>query len=435
MRLIFHIPPITGVSLIVWIIFGLLVGLCASFCYLLKLRYNFIQQNRRIQWFVNNTGTNSLGILLELFTEICRERGKMWGEVYLNSIGERVTLNIKYVLDHIDSNSVPPLTANQLAILCTMLDIENERERVNRTTFRQKFQQHSIALTSSIITALACFPCDESEKALIKRYNKTQSYYIFNLIYTVLNQIENQKYPLEKRLSIRSFNDVRNIDQTQNVSRNVDSDKMRTRLTATKLFRFFIVIVLILFIADSFLKLPTGMQLSIIFFQLFFFGSMRLKSFWNHNTLILDTNDDSPELLNDLLSNFRTKLGIFPPDTTFVISVAEICTRIDIDNTPKLSGDALSKLHSLVMPREKWFLHHSYAEMNTPSSPLYTILQGLVRLKSALITPFYSLVFRLDPKNPFPQVHYIKSIIRAIGILGNSSSVRFLEQFLSLIHI
>ncbi len=133
-RWIFHIPPITGTPLILWIVFGWLVALCTSFCYLLKLRYNYIQQNRRLQWFVNNTGSNSLGVLLEVFAEICTERGQILGEVYQNSISERVTLNIKYILDYLDPTSVPPLTANQLSILCTMIDIDNE---VRITTRRQ----------------------------------------------------------------------------------------------------------------------------------------------------------------------------------------------------------------------------------------------------------------------------------------------------------
>lgn len=413
----YYVSPFIIMLLTAWTMFGYVLVYAMPFVLLTWMRDGFIQQNRRIQVFVNRMGNHALGPMLNLLQEISGGREQ-------SAIKDRVICNLKVILDSIDENSLPNLTTQQRIILCSMVDFGNDYYRTLKPTQRYALQEYSLSLTSSLIRVLGILDDEDSQLALRHRMQNTHSTYIYDLIESTLKQTAKDNTSFE---NMHGLNLER---QSQEQCSHTSLEKTtKSEIKSPFLFKayFFSLISLIAFVVTILgVVMNSTMLKSFGLLNMAFVIIMGLELYQKtHIAGIVTARSDSPDAIGDLLTAASLTTFLSHPVTSLLIG--ELSNDLTMENRPILNQNHLASLHFLLLTHSKVDIRDIDPSITEHTPHPVIMIQSCMEMISLGIRRFLNQVHG----NPMPNVTPSGSILRAIGILGNAGSVRFLERYIA----
>ena len=412
----YYVSPLIIMLLTTWTMLSYVLVPAMPCVLLTWMRDGFIQQNRRIQVFVNRMGSHALGPMLILLQEICGGREQ-------SVIKDRVICNLKVILDSIEENSVPQLTSQERMILCSMVDFGNDYYRTLKPTQRYTLQEYSLSLTSSSIRVLGILGDEASVLALRSRMQNTHSPYIYDLIESTLKQAAKHNESLENTNGL--YHESQSLEQC--IRPSLEKTTKR-EIKSPFLFKLYLICLIALFAYGGIIL---GVVMNSSMFESFGFLNMAfclIISFEFYKKKLkagIDTaRSDSQEAIGDLLTASSHTAFLSYPVTSLLIG--ELSNDLTIENSPVLNQSQVGSLHFLCT-QDKVDLSDIVPPIGKDNSYLSFLFPYVMTAPKLLMR----WLMRSVHGSPLPTVTPTARILRAIGIVGNGSSIRFLERYIA----
>lgn len=348
-------------------------------------RHRQARQERRLKYCIKRSGVSTINPLLDLLDLIVK------GHCNSQFTGTVIT-NLRYLLLSIDDRQTLNLTPSQREILCSLVNLESSYYHSLRKNQKLKITIFSIALTTPAIQALGMLGGDDCLHALRERYKRTHSDYIRHLI---TKSIKNVDETFTMSVIVDQADETMNIADLMEQPLELPGENPILERYGIYIWGTLLFLPAIPILIMEQAQQPVSLMhyigyLSIaifIFFPLYIAKKYQRRK-RTHELGIHASDVNIHKAIRALLSTheFGDKEGYW----IFEIMLGELFENVTPDNRPRLNPKQLASLNSQVY-------------VQPPEYEILPIFQDNLT---------------------------ILSLIRAVGLCGDASSVRILERYL-----
>ena len=375
----------------------LLFGMFSPFIFTITLlshqRKISLTNDRRLQCFINRNGTTSIPAIIQLLLLTLYENGH-------NRLESRLITNLHTLLTQMDHESGASLNLEERSFLCGLVDPHGYSNKTLKPNQLQKLMEFGSMLSSPAVHALGVLGGDDSILALRNRLARTESPRMIELINKALHMSSSRSGGFDStsdRLPDRSHNSNSQIGEIGLLPGDNMSNPVKSRVALYGgVVVYFVTIFTMLHFGNY--QLPAYMLMSLylisqVLIVIYAIHKFRFLKRMHRVGLVLSQLDD-PTYLRIVTSNLETRYGPDPTRLLPSLLAGEVVQNITSQSIPVLNSVQLNALHKMIMPR-------------------------------AITEPQ-----RYDLDNPLPDIRPTSTLLKSLALLGDASSVRFLERFI-----
>lgn len=384
--------PRNGISVLVLGFFGGFSPFIISLLILSRYERLIITNDRRLQCFVNRNGTGALSPIIKLLLLTLKENTR-------NRLESRLITNLHKLLIQIDSVSAASLVPDERSFLCGLVDPEGYTDTPINPKQLLKLEEFGSMLSSPATHALGVLGGDDSIHALQNRLARSESPRMIELITHALHMaspvIGSFDLASSKLKGSSPISDSL-MDEIGRLPGDKKHKPIKVRVAVYGvIIAYFTSIFTMMHFGNHQVQTNMLVTLLLTFPVLLIIGAPLRRRYMNrmHRVRLVLSNRDDPSTLRILTSALET---VYEADPTFLLPTlvaAEAVQNITSQSIPKLNGFQLNQLYKLIMP-----------------SPVYA-------------------PEKYDMENPLPDIRPTGTLLKSLALLGDTSSVRFLERF------